>query len=326
VGWRAIFYVNVPIGIIGGIAAHFVLPRYHPTVQQKKIDYTGIVLFTLALMGVALAVNHAQISGWGSTLVGCEAAAGLACLALFVRAERRTHSPMIDLSLFHHYRLIAGNATAFLAYYALFAVLFLLPFYFEQVLGYSTLHSGVMPVPASMAVLAPFAGAASNRFGSRNLTLAGSIMLTIGCFMLIFTSATGSPALLVAAMVILGAGLGIFTPANNRATMAATPRDKLGVMGGLLNMMRSAGLIFGIDISGMLFVMLANTDTTSTNLPHRAGNALAFLSTPAFMEGFHGVMISLAAVALLSAIMCWFRRHEGMIQTVPAHGESLELM
>lgn len=328
VGWRAIFYVNVPIGIVGGIAAHIVLPRYHPSVEQKKIDYPGIFLFTLALMGVALAVNQAQTSGWGAPVVLAEMTVGLVCLAAFVLVERRTTSPTIDMSLFRHYRLIAGNVTAFLAYYALFAVLFLLPFYFEQVLGYSTLFSGVMlmPVPASMAVLAPFAGSAVNRFGTRNLTLAGSIMLTIGCFMLIFTSAMRDPALLITAMMILGAGLGIFTPANNRATMAATPRDKLGVMGGLLNMMRSVGLIFGIDISGMLFIMVANTDSSATPLHHGARNALAFLEKPAFMQGFHGVMISLAAISLLSAILCYFRRHEGPIEPAPAQTESVELV
>ena len=328
VGWRAIFYVNVPIGIVGGIAAHFVLPRYHARAGRARIDYPGIVLFTAALMGLALAVNHAEAHGWNSLTVLIELALGLVCLGAFIAAERRTKSPTIDLGLFRHYRLVAGNVTAFLAYYALFAVLFLLPFYFEQVLGYSTLLSGVllMPVPASMAALAPFAGAACDRFGARNLTLAGSCMLAAGTFMLIFTSAVRHPALLVIAMAILGAGLGIFTPANNRATMAATPRDKLGVMGGLLNMMRSLGLIFGIDISGMLFIMLAQYQGGSVSSVHNASRALAFLSKPAFLAGLHGVMISLAAVALLAAVFCWFRRPEEASRPAPVHHEPIELM
>lgn len=322
VGWRAIFYVNVPIGIVGGIAAHLVLPRHHSPGPQRTIDYPGIALFTFALMGIALSVNQAQTSGWAASVVLAEMTVGVVALAGFILTERRAKSPMIDLSLFRHYRLIAGNVTALLAYYALFAVLFLLPFYFEQVLGYSTFLSGVllMPVPGSMAILAPMAGAVSNRFSARMLTFAGSLMLTLGCILMIFTSAVRDPVLLVTAMIILGAGLGVFTPANNRATMAATPRDKLGVMGGLLNMMRSVGLIFGIDISGMLFIMLANGDASST-APHAAGRGLtlAFLSKPAFMVGFHGVMASLVLVALLSAVLSWFRRHEGPITSVPAH-------
>lgn len=321
IGWRAIFYVNVPIGIVGGIAAHIVLPRHHASARKQKIDYPGIVLFTIALMGIALGVNQAQTSGWGAPVVLAEVLVGAIGLAGFIVTELRVKSPTIDLTLFRHYRLIAGNVTALLAYYALFAVLFLLPFYFEQVLGYSTFLSGVllMPVPGSMAVLAPFAGAVSNRFSARTLTLTGSLMLMVGCTMLIFTSAVRDPVLLVTAMVILGAGLGVFTPANNRSTMAATPRDKLGVMGGLLNMMRSVGLIFGIDISGMLFIMLANGDSTGAATPHRASAALAFLNKSAFMTGFHGVMVSLVIVSLLSAILCYFRRHDGPITPVPAH-------
>lgn len=328
VGWRAIFYVNVPIGIVGGIAAHIVLPRYHPTTRRAKIDYPGIFLFTAALLGVALAVNQAEQHGWGSPIVFVEMAVGLLCLIFFVRVEHDAKSPTIDLDLFRHYRLVAGNVTAFLAYYALFAVLFLLPFYFEQVLGYSTLLSGIMlmPVPLSMAVLAPMAGSACDRFGAHTLTIAGSLMLTAGSFMLIFTSTERDPVLLIIAMIILGAGLGLFTPANNRATMAATPRDKLGVMGGLLNMMRSLGLIFGIDISGMLFLTVADSVAGIADTQHNAGKALAFLSKPAFMAGFHGVMISLVGVALLAAVFSYFRRDEGPVSSLPITHEPLELM
>ena len=328
VGWRSIFYVNVPIGIVGGVAAHFVLPRYHPPAGRAKIDYPGIVLFAAALMSFAIGVNHAEARGWGSPIVFVELAFGMACLLGFVMIERRTKSPMIDLSLFRRYPLIAGNATAFLAYYALFAILFLLPFYFEQVLGYSTLLTGIllMPVPASMAVLAPFAGAACDQFGARNLTLAGSGMLMAGAFMLISTSSARDPALLIVAMAILGAGLGLFTPANNRATMAATPRDKLGVMGGLLNMMRSLGLIFGIDISGMLFILIAQIEAGSVTKHQTASRAMAFLSKPAFLDGLHGVMMSLVVVALLAAIFSWFRREEDANRPAPVHNEPIELM
>ena len=328
VGWRAIFYVNVPIGVAGGVVAHFVLPRYHAPVGRAKIDYLGIVLFTVALLGLSVGVNRAETQGWYSFAVLAELMVGLICLGLFAVVEHGIKSPTIDLGLFRHYRLVAGNVTAFLAYYALFSILFLLPFYFEQVLGYSTLLSGVllMPVPASMAILAPFAGTACDRFGARNLTLAGSLMLMAGTFVLFFTSTVRHPALLIVAMVILGAGLGIFTPANNRATMAATPRDKLGVMGGLLNMMRSLGLIFGIDISGMLFISITQLEAGSVTTHHNASRALAFLSKPAFMDGLHGVMISLAAVALLAAIFSWFRRPEQIDKPAPGHHEPIELM
>ena len=90
--------------------------------------------------------------------------------------------------------------------------------------------------------------------------------------------------LLITAMVLLGAGLGLFTPANNRSTMASTPSDKLGIMGGLLNMMRSLGLIFGIDISGMLFISVANAASGGVAAKRATSSAVAFLSS----AGLHG--------------------------------------
>ena len=311
-GWRFIFYVNVPIGIVGAAVAHFVLPRYHANPVKQKIDYLGGALLTAALTGLVLAVNTAQSRGWNSPHIPAEMTVGIACLAGFAIVELKAESPLIDLSIFRRYTLASGNVTAFLAYYVLFTVLFLLPFYFEDVLGYSTGFSGIMltAIPLSMAVLAPVAGYACDRLGSRRLTLAGSCLMALGSLLLIFASSTGEAALLVLEMLMLGAGLGVFTPANNRMTMAATPRDKLGVTGGLLNMMRALGVIFGIDVSGVVFVA-ASSGAADGREPLQAAT-LAFSSKLAFMDGFHMVMVSLAGLALLSAVFCYFRRNEAI--------------
>lgn len=308
VGWRIIFYVNVPIGIVGLVLAHFVLPRFHPAGQTKKIDYTGILLFTVGLLGVALGVNTAQSAGWTSPVVLAELVIGVIAFVAFVRTELGCEAPMIHIGLFRNYTLVIGNASAFLSYYLLFTVLFLLPFYFEDVLNYSTVWSGIMlvPVPAAMAALAPFAGGAADRFGARALTLAGSAAIAVGAFMLMMAPSEPAPVFLVAAMLLLGAGVGIFVPANNRATMATTPRDKLGVMGGLLNMMRSLGLIFGIDISGMVFMGVATGHAPVAG--HHVG--LGDLSTPAFMMGFHVVMATLLALAIVTVAFSWHRPAE----------------
>lgn len=314
--WRLIFYVNVPIGLIGGVAAHFVLPRFHPDSKAQKVDYLGSALLTGALMGLVLAVNTAQSEGWSSPPVRPEFLGGLACLVAFVLVEAKVESPIIDLSIFGRYTLAAGNITAFLAYYVLFTVLFLLPFYFEEVLGYSTAFSGIMltAIPLSMGVLAPFAGYLCDRIGSRKLIVTGSVMLTIGSFMLAlgsftlnFSSSVVAASLLVVEMVVLGAGLGLFTPANNRMTMGATPRDKFGVTGGLLNMMRALGVILGIDISGMIFVAASSADAADSEPMH--GHALAFTSRLAFMQGFHMVMVTLTVLALISTVFCYFRKN-----------------
>jgi EmrB/QacA subfamily drug resistance transporter len=326
--WRFIFYVNVPIGIAGGILARYVLPRYHPHHKGAKIDYLGSALLTVGLMGLVLAVNNAGASGWRSPAILAQLVLGVFCLVAFVVTELLVKHPTIDLRLFRRYTIAAGNMTGFLAYYALFAVLFLLPFYFEQVLQYSAARTGIMltAVPFSMALLAPFAGRASDRLGSRLFLVTGSLLLALGSFLLIFAPSTSRPAELIAEMVILGAGLGAFTPANNRATMAATPRDKLGMTGGLLNMMRSLGVILGVDISGMVFLAVGSAHVTAGRQGLRQDReALVFASKPAFMDGFHMVMVTLVGVSLLCALFSFFRKNERGKDLQSAPGETMEL-
>lgn len=309
-GWRSIFFINVPIGIAGAIAARFILPRYHPHLDNVKLDYLGSSLLTVGLMGLVLAVNTAGSTGWASPLILTELFLGTACLAAFSVTELRVRCPTIDLRLFRHYTIAVGNITALLAYYTLFAALFLLPFYFEQVLHYSAARAGTMltAVPLSMAVIAPFIGRACDRLGSRGFVIGGSLLLALGSLLFAFLRSTSGPAELILYMVILGSGLGFFTPANNRATMAATPREQLGLTGGLLNMMRSLGVILGVDVSGMVFVASGSAHASIHGSVHRGSEALAFSSKLTFMEGFHTVMATLVGVALLCALFSFFRK------------------
>ncbi len=325
-GWRFIFFVNVPIGIAGAFAAHYILPRHHRRRRDVKLDYLGSTLLTVGLMALVLAVNKAGSAGWASPLILSHLMLGVVCIAAFAITERLVKHPTIDPSLFRRYTIAAGNITAFLAYYVLFAVLFLLPFYFEEVLDYSAARTGIMltAVPLSMALLAPFAGRAADRLGSRKFLVGGSLLLALGSLSLVFAKSTTGPVPLLIAMLILGAGLGMFTPANNRATMAATPRDKLGMTGGFLNMMRSLGVILGIDISGMLFLAVSAAHSAA----HRGGvgedgEALALSSKPAFMDGLHVVMMTLVGVALLCAVFSYFRKNDRDKESSSVHIEPM---
>jgi len=316
-GWRFVFFVNVPIGIAGAIAAYYILPRHHRR-HSVKLDYLGSALLTVGLMALVLAVNQAGSAGWSSAAILSHLLLGLLCLAAFAVTERLVRHPTIDPTLFSRYTIAVGNITALLAYFTLFSVLFLLPFYFEKVLQYSAARTGIMltAIPLSMAVLAPFSGQACDRFGSRKFLIGGSLLLALGAILLIFSPSASQPVELVIDMTVLGAGLGVFTPANNRTTMAATPRDKLGMAGGFLNMMRSLGVILGVDISGMLFLDFGSAQLAGHGGLRANREALVFSSKPAFMEGFHMVMATLAGAALLCALFSYFRRND--LQSKPS--------
>ncbi len=308
VGWRAIFLVNLPVGAAGTLAALLVLPRDRRPERRERVDWLGAALFAGGLGLLVLAFNEGVKLGWGSTRIVAYLAAAVALLAALVVTELHTEHPLVDLRLFRNRTFLVGNVTGMLSYFVLFAVMFLMPFYLEKVLGYGSELTGSLltPVPLAMALVAPFAGHASDRVGSRIMTASGKAVLAVACASLLFLDASAHLPRLVAGLVLLGVGMGLFTPPNNSAIMGSAPADKLGVAGGVLNMMRSLGLIFGVDVSGAIFTSLEHRYLAENGFPHvrhvfsNPRIPLA-LKDGAFLHGFFAVVLVLLAISVVSA-------------------------
>jgi EmrB/QacA subfamily drug resistance transporter len=308
VGWRAIFYINIPIGILGTIAALFILPPNQKVEKKEKVDYLGTMFFASGLAFIVLAFNEGVKLGWGSHTIIMYFLSGIVLLSLFIATELKVRYPLIDLKLFKNATFLFGNLTGMLSYYVLFAVMFLMPFYLQKVLGYSVALTGALltPIPLAMAVVAPFSGHISDKYGPRIITTSGMLISALACFALMFTGVSVQLPLLVAVLVLLGIGMGLFTPPNNSAIMGSAPKEKLGVAGGVLNMMRSLGLIFGVDISGVIFTSLEHRylmEKGYTNVQHIFSNSGIPVSVKdnAFMHGFLIVIGVLLTLNLLSA-------------------------
>jgi len=315
VGWRAIFYVNIPIGILGTIAALFILPPDRKRKEKEEIDYLGTVFFASGLAFIVLAFNEGVKLGWGSHTIMMYFASGVALLTLFIVTELKAKYPLIDLKLFKNATFFLGNLTGMLSYYVLFAVMFLMPFYLQKVLGYSVVLTGTLltPLLLAMAVVAPFSGHISDKYGSRIMTTSGMLISALACFALMFMGASAQLPLLVAVLVFLGIGMGLFTPSNSSAIMGSAPQDKLGVAGGVLNMTRSLGFIFGINISGVIFTTLEHGYLAKKGYPN-AQHVFSNSTIPmpvkadAFMHGFLVVIAVLLAINILSAFLSAARR------------------
>jgi EmrB/QacA subfamily drug resistance transporter len=310
VGWRAIFYVNLPIGALGTIAALFILPRNAKSEKKERVDYLGAALFAAGLACLVLAFNEGAKLGWASRAIAVYLVAASVLLAALVVTELKVEHPLIDLRLFRNTTFLLGNFTGMLSYFVLFAVMFLMPFYLQKVLRYSPQVTGslLMPVPLAMALVAPFAGHVSDKFGPRVMTTSGMVVSAIACFHMLALGTAAHTSLLVAALVLLGIGMGLFTPPNNSAIMGCAPADKLGVAGGVLNMMRSLGLIFGIDISGAIFTTLEHRYLAENGFPnvrHVFGDATipTFLKNGAFLHGFLVVVLVLLVLNFVSAVI-----------------------
>jgi EmrB/QacA subfamily drug resistance transporter len=314
IGWRAIFYINVPIGILGTLAALLILPRDEVKKEKEKVDYLGTAFFSSGLLFLVLAFNEAVRLGLTSPKILSSFGLAVVLIGLFVITELKVKYPLVDLNMFRSFTFSAGNLTGMLSYYVLFAIMFLMPFYLERVVGYSVALTGglLTPIPLAMAIVAPWAGSVSDRRGPRLMTTAGMLLCALACFLLMLLGESSHLALLVGILILLGIGMGLFTPPNNSAIMGAAPRDKLSVAGGILNMMRSLGLIFGVDISGLIFTSLEDRYVIEKgfyDVRHIFHNRLipVAVKDTAFMKGYLVVLGVLVALALFSALLSVLR-------------------
>lgn len=311
VNWRFIFYVNVPIGIIGTFMALFILPASESKKgKREKIDYFGIIFFATGLASLVLAFNEGRSMGWTSPLILIYFAIALVLLPLFVYTELKVEHPMIDLKLFKKWGFSGGNMTGLLSYYVLFAVLFLMPFYLEEVLKLSPVVTGsiLTPIPLSMAIIAPFAGAISDKVGSRIMTTVGMLICAVSTLMLTFLGKSVNIYMIITEFIVLGIGMGIFTPPNNSAIMLSAPPERLGVAGGILNMMRALGLIFGVDISELIFTSTRQSFLSAHGFKNMS-SAPVNISDGAFMKGFMVVMITLLIINILATTLSFAKKN-----------------
>lgn len=326
--WRLVFYINVPIGIIGTLMALFILPASkHNLKKDTEIDFLGVILCATGLGFLVLAIDQGAKVGWTSSLIILCFLASLIILPLFIIRELKTNNPMIDLRIFKNWDFSTGNITGFLSYYVLFAVLFLMPFYLEDIMHYDAevVGSILTPIPLAMALIAPFAGAISDKIGSRFMTTLGMIICATATFFLSFLNDNINIYFLTIIFIILGLGMGIFTPPNNSTIMLSAPEDKLGVAGGILNMMRALGLIFGVDISSMIFTTL-KLNTLAQHGYFIESKAPFTIYKIAFMNSFSFVMISLLIICIIAVVLSFTKKSIKRRESVEESFESVDLL
>ena len=260
-GWRAIFLVNVPLGILTFCLAHRYLPVDHrgPKTDSAGFDKVGTLLLALTLAAYALAMTTRHHDGRGSfgplnmTLLLAAALAG----ALFVLAEARAASPLIRLAMFRDPGLSASLAMSALVSTVMMATLLVGPFYLSRALGLAAAHVGLVlsvgPLAAALAGVP--AGRMADRFGAQRMTLVGLIAIAAGSFILSMMPATlGIPGY-IAPMVVITVGYALFQTANNTAVMTDIRPDQRGVISGMLSLSRNLGLITGASVMGAVFAL-----------------------------------------------------------------------
>lgn len=251
--WRLIFFVNVPIGIAAATAAWLVI-RESRISKAQRIDVPGLVLVTLGMLSLVFALTEGQTFGWTSPLIiSMLVAAGILLMA-FVLVEQRVPDPLVDLSLFRSRTFSAGNYAAMSIGFGLLGFLFLLTLFLQIALGFSALEAGLVLTSSSSMVMivAPLAGRAAGRFGSRWLVFSGLALATVGLLSLRGISLQTTWQSLIAPLIVVGIGVGLTQAPTTTAVMSSAVPQKAGNASGILGTARQVGAVLGISVLGAI--------------------------------------------------------------------------
>ncbi len=284
-GWRLIFFINVPFGVLGMIAGLLLVPRSRHLQAKVRFDWTGLALFFPAVVAVFSAVSFGNSRGWTSPAILGLFVVGALLVVAFVRREGRCREPMLDLRLFRRHRFSAGIASGTLSYLVMFGVLFLVPFYLERGLRFGSGRAGLelMAMPLALGITAPLAGRLADRLGARPLTVGG--MATVAGGLALLGALRPSTLVFLALLGVVGIGLGLFTPPNNAAIMGSVARGQSGVASGVLNMTRGIGTALGLALTGFVFDLAGGRSSASSSAAHAFTVTALFLSVLAVVAG-----------------------------------------
>jgi EmrB/QacA subfamily drug resistance transporter len=243
--WRWVFWVNVPFGLVGTILARYTLPRTEGERKAVPFNRTGSLLLPLGIASLLLAFTY-------FSMIPYFVPAAVVLLLTFAYSERRAAQPLLGADVLGAPGMLAGVSAALLSYTVLFGGLFGVPILLERVFGAPPDHAGLIltTVPAMLTVVAQFGGYLGDRFGTRTPTVIGMAVAAAG-LALMWWAAGAALGPLEIALMLFGFGVGLFIPSNNASIMAAAPPARLGVAGGLLNMMRGLGASFGVALVGV---------------------------------------------------------------------------
>jgi EmrB/QacA subfamily drug resistance transporter len=303
-GWRWVFFIAVPFGVLGMLLGWLILPctERAEAEQPERFDWVGALLLGPSVGLFLLALTFANDWGWLSPTFLATSTLAAVCLGIFLTSERRAVSPLVDFTLFRARLFTIGIVAGLLSYAVLFGCLFLIPFYLERILERTPAEAGVLltPIPVALGVMAPLAGGLTDRFGSRMPTVVGMLLSACALLALALLPGNGLPETLLL-LGLLGAGLGLFTPPNNSAIMGTAPPNRLGVAGGILNMTRSLGTSLGVALTGALLAVLL-----SLHSGERVAGTIN--ADPAVLQlAFHQTLLFLAAMAAIAGLLSAIR-------------------
>jgi EmrB/QacA subfamily drug resistance transporter len=290
VEWSAIFWLNVPVGIVVAILGALRLQESRG--DSLALDLAGLVLVAGGLFGVTFGLIRGNADGWTSGEIIFSFTAGILLLATFVAWERRVARPMLDLSLFRSRAFTTSNAVGFLMSAGMFGSIFLLTLFVQTIQGATPLEAGLrtMPWTGTIMLVAPLAGQLASRVGSRPVVLTGMALQAAALLWIGQVASITTPySSLLPGFILGGIGMGLTFAPLSTSVVNGVRADHEGQASGGYNAIRELGGVFGVAVLGAVFQHVAVLPT-----PER------------FVEGFRDAVFLGSGVVLVGALLALF--------------------
>jgi len=288
-GWNSIFFINIPIGIIGTILSIRIIKKDTPK-ENVKFDPIGSLLIMFALVMILLPLDMISKASVNPVFIVGSLIVGVLLIAIFIMYEMKCDHPILNLNLFKNRIFTASNFAAAFFFMCQFMMVFLSPYYLQNQRLLSPSVAGLIMLPMSlgMMITAPISGAISDRFDSRIISCAGLGILAAAILGYGTFHASTSFVLLLAGNAFFGIGSGFFNTPNNSAVMGSVPAENRGIAGATLGTMRNIGMVLGEAIAAALL---------SSNI--------SYATTKLSAQGVHGILLTQGAFSYAMRITCF---------------------
>ena len=302
IGWRWIFYINMPFSLCGAYLAWKVVPETRMT-EKAAIDIPGALLLLMTNGLFIYAIDQLPRTGWAHPIFLTTLSLAVLTLIILLRVEARAGTPILILSMFRSRLFSAGNASLFLVAGTLSAINFLLPFFLQNLLGYSPSQVGWIIVADSVIimVMAPIAGSLSDRFGSRLLCTVGCAVIGVAQFFLATLHMDATLARIILPLALWGIGWALFNAPNQSSILGAVGSEKIGAAAGMIATTARTGGAMGVALSATLFgYLLASAGLTGAQI----GAPESWRAAPeTFLHAF-SMTIYMLNLCTLAAVFC----------------------
>ncbi|HWR05315.1 DHA2 family efflux MFS transporter permease subunit [Sporomusa sp.] len=252
--WRMLFFFAFPVAAAGLLLAANVLTESKTHSETAKIDYIGGTLLVTSLSCLLVVLNQGAKEGWTSLYIMSLSITAILAMVIFIAVEMHIENPIVDLTLFRNITFTASNLVGFLSFMAMNGGIYLLPFYFRNIQGYSAIKAGIamLPLTVFLIVLAPVGGRLANVYGARVPATLGMLIMTVSLFSFRLLDEGTSYSYIATGLIIMGVGRALTMSPLSNGVMNSLPKDKLGVGSGVFNLCKNFGGSVGVAVMGAL--------------------------------------------------------------------------